>query len=698
MQYTAEQLKKYDLRDEAYAEYIKAKFDEAILHESSADALDMADLIDQWYKAHPDEKIAAPEVFDWYIEMKWPLCWMALNILDDNRVIQLYSGHINDLRKMLDKFPVLKEEEGFQHYFMEKLREKLQTMLIFEDRDALKTKIKDVLMRNEEPLFDVPLEIEGQKVKSTIGNWINFYNAHVGTGELDKLKQTEFFSKDKIFISLNNNQQKILQAIFNTYEQIKISSYEEQGIETEVDFKDDKGMGTLIYGKLERYDPKTEKEFDEFVGWYEKETGEKLQRDPKAAPPAGISMPAPGVASVATEEYLPVSMADAEDTPKPQRLDTVDAVYSGLTKSKAEVDASKINLKVADPDAVIAALIQENKMEFSSPEAEERFTNLCRTFLRGVRSDDALIAALTRPDKNGGMNYDINKATAIRDLIVELSKDPKYQVLPEKMEAEPIEENKDMPTFAQVQGKIKTAASATPKGVITLEPIPKKKPAPKPKSTPKKAPPKKEYMPVAAAAPTKPLLRSSKSEVEGRSRAEAPAPPETPPKIDIKPPAPKPKPASPIKATPTAKPVPKKAVKKAGPAPMPRLRRMASTDRPMVTDVKTPAPMVMGPIDELQNMDLVEFRTLGADPEQGSESMLEKVNLLLEQGVTEKSKGIQAWKKSPLNKEYLEIGQKSMDKDISVEEYIAEQNKINPNAMTLEEFDAIADLNKNLRF
>ena len=131
---------------------------------------------------------------------------------------------------------------------------------------------------------------------------------------------------------------------------------------------------------------------------------------------------------------------------------------------------------------------------------------------------------------------------------------------------------------------------------------------------------------------------------------------------------------------------------------MPRLRRTVPTDRPVVTDVKTPTPMVMGPIDELQHMNLTEFRTLGADPEHSTESLVEKVNLLLEQGVTEKSKGIKAWKKSPLNKEYLEIGQKSMDEGKSVEEYIVAQLKKKPHTMTLEEFDAIADLNKNLRF
>ena len=157
-------------------------------------------------------------------------------------------------------------------------------------------------------------------------------------------------------------------------------------------------------------------------------------------------------------------------------------------------------------------------------------------------------------------------------------------------------------------------------------------------------------------------------------------------------PIPKPKPATPIK------PVPKKVAPKPAPAPLPKLRRLAPQGKPMVTDVRSPQPRVMGPIDELKAMSMEEFRNLGASAEERAEDILEKVDVLLRESVSNKAAGIKAWKQSSVNKIYLDIGKKAILEGKSVEDIINTMQASNQPTLTIEEFDAIADLNKKLRF
>ncbi len=131
---------------------------------------------------------------------------------------------------------------------------------------------------------------------------------------------------------------------------------------------------------------------------------------------------------------------------------------------------------------------------------------------------------------------------------------------------------------------------------------------------------------------------------------------------------------------------------------LPKLRRSRAVKRPLVDDVRLQPSMVMGPIDELRAMDALEFRRLSPDPAQAARRMKDKIELLAEESITKQAEGIDAFKQSPINMLYLELGNESIASGKPVSTVIAERQATGTPTLSEAEFDAISDLNKQLRF
>lgn len=127
-----------------------------------------------------------------------------------------------------------------------------------------------------------------------------------------------------------------------------------------------------------------------------------------------------------------------------------------------------------------------------------------------------------------------------------------------------------------------------------------------------------------------------------------------------------------------------------------------------ISDVKTkPAPIISaspikhaltGPVQELQDFDLHSWRNLGNDAESRATRLMEKINILEKESFTKKAQGIDAWRKSKIYQEYLDLGAESMVQNKEVSALISEYEQQGRETMTIEEFSAISDLNKKLRF
>lgn len=111
-----------------------------------------------------------------------------------------------------------------------------------------------------------------------------------------------------------------------------------------------------------------------------------------------------------------------------------------------------------------------------------------------------------------------------------------------------------------------------------------------------------------------------------------------------------------------------------------------------------PSGTLMGAIEELESFDLVGFRRLGDTAEERIQKIFDKINLLEEESYTKKAQGITAWRASEVYRLYLKLGTESMVVGQEIANFITEQANKNKDVLTIEEFSAISDLNKQLRF
>ncbi|MBI4272457.1 hypothetical protein HY621_01240 [Candidatus Uhrbacteria bacterium] len=115
-----------------------------------------------------------------------------------------------------------------------------------------------------------------------------------------------------------------------------------------------------------------------------------------------------------------------------------------------------------------------------------------------------------------------------------------------------------------------------------------------------------------------------------------------------------------------------------------------------MSDVRTP-PRLMDIVEELRFMTLKDFRRLSPKPEEATQKILKKIQLLEKESYTRKMAGIQAWKENEIAKLYLQIGQESFGKGQSIGAVVDQRKAANQEYLTSEEFDALLDFNEELR-
>ncbi len=108
------------------------------------------------------------------------------------------------------------------------------------------------------------------------------------------------------------------------------------------------------------------------------------------------------------------------------------------------------------------------------------------------------------------------------------------------------------------------------------------------------------------------------------------------------------------------------------------------------------ASRLVGPVDELRYT-LDDFRRLGKNPQDRVAKILQKLKLLEEESFTNKFLGIKAWMGSDVFKKYINIGEKCLDRRVNVDESIDSMLAAGETALTREEWEAVAQLNTEMR-
>ena len=113
-----------------------------------------------------------------------------------------------------------------------------------------------------------------------------------------------------------------------------------------------------------------------------------------------------------------------------------------------------------------------------------------------------------------------------------------------------------------------------------------------------------------------------------------------------------------------------------------------------ITQVKK----LVGPVDELANMDLISWRRLSQDPQEAALKIKDKIELLEGESYTKRLEGIKAWQSSPINQMYVEITREVLITGKSIDQIIVAKTKAKQPTLTQEEVQVIMHLNNQLRF
>ncbi len=361
--------------------------------------------------------------------------------------------------------------------------------------------------------------------------------------------------------------------------------------------------------------------------------------------------------------------------------------------------SSAVSRKAAPPktnqlgtEEILDEILGQIEIIFSSQQANQRLHQLIRTYLRGLRKRTEAKMILTSPYQKGGLGLAEPEAEEILaaadkkrdDFTAALSRETaagqaESHILPRKTKPEShlpagkkqapvpsqgLQAERDVPyDFARLTAA-QTSQPAKAQAAGSLQ----AKPADGPKAA------------SGAAAPA----RATPAKTPGLKLHGADSLADQVLSVKEKKPA---RPAQPSQKTGRQKPTVAPAAKR---PPM-------ASGKPRLDDV-TYAPRVMGPIDELRQMSLLDFRRLNPDPVKACQKIKEKIELLGEEQYAKRIEAIKAWRQSPVNKLYAKIGQQSIAQKQPVDKIIASQKQAGHECLTIAEFEAIMDLNKELRF
>jgi hypothetical protein len=345
-------------------------------------------------------------------------------------------------------------------------------------------------------------------------------------------------------------------------------------------------------------------------------------------------------------------------------------------KINGYIKGSSVNDQIEEKLNDIVSKIQIN---FGSQLLSGRFRNILKTYLSGIRDRLETKQTLTKPLESGGLGFDVESAEKvlliadgdIKDIskVIDIKPPKKISVPEDKLTSDRIEKLKsagvrdieyDLSSLERnkkVTDKIDTDHELAPPPPTRLQGTQEARPAgPKPPTRQGKAPAKwTEKTDLRRAAPSTPakdkfITTAKQSET---------------------------KPASPKITTEFRTPI-------------------QTGGKIKMEDVKF-QPKIMGPIDELRYMSLVNFRRLDEDPLKAVIKIKEKIDIL-EEEYSKKLEGIKAWRLCPVNRLYLKMGEASISKKRPINDIIEERKSRGKDYLNNREFEAIIKLNKELRF
>lgn len=313
-----------------------------------------------------------------------------------------------------------------------------------------------------------------------------------------------------------------------------------------------------------------------------------------------------------------------------------------------------------------------------NPDLHSRFTSIIVSGLKEVRKIIEVRERLMADTKIGGVGLKLEDAEIIINLI---SEEKKKRGMVQVVENKPklLINTAPSEVLLPAAPEVKELEPPAPPINLPVVELPEKKPEFA----------KSVNLPITPVVPVvvKPPVQSVQIEKPKRT---------APTTSDIKPIQ-----ASTIKIVPQEKAVPKVELSAQAPVqpktPTTNAIPQTPAGRAKVDDVVYRTRLI-GPIEELSGMDLVNFHRLSPKPRVAVDKIKSKIELLGGEGHAKKMQGVQAWQKSPLNQLYVAILNEGIKKIMPVKKIIEERQKNNLEVLTPDEFQEIMEFNRTLHY
>jgi len=355
-----------------------------------------------------------------------------------------------------------------------------------------------------------------------------------------------------------------------------------------------------------------------------------------------------------------------------------------------------VEQKKLDAEEGLKAVIKEAGINFSSGDMEKRFSQVVKTYLHGIRNRVDTKQTLIKSVEVGGLGIDNSQADKILQIANKYRREPDQPTLqaPAKIKTpEEIATEKADYSAGNIAAKAVTGASgdvaydfeALIKGDDQTEEGRKKQAELEAK---KKHIEKGEQKEIGPLKREKSTYKDEENDEEGEEKDEF---------IDLT----KLENLKDDRTVDIGKQMRAQSMLRGGEESninIIQARAAANADGKIkMEDVKY-IPKLTGPIDELREMNVLNFRRLSENPREAVLKIKKKISFLEEESYTKRFEGIKAWRQSPVNRLYLEIGQESIINKSPVSDIIEKRRQSRKPSLMIEEFKAVMDLNKDLRF
>lgn len=345
------------------------------------EARDFARTLEDVLAKHPELEQKEPELFYRLQKDVILLKIVAITLISEKELLSLIEEHYADHHDI-----------PYCDIWV-KTRARLGAIVLFEERDELKKKVRDALLRNNQLLTKNGVVFGTKERKGTVRNWLLDYHRAVGTEPADTLQITQYINNSQNTHDLSQEERYRVAVLVHYYERLKRSSFTIDGLEGTQLFEGEDGHTYVLKdGELEDVDSNKElnriiKELQEKGFWPKEDTTEMPNVKLQMSNQAQMSN-----VSVATAQPLDqIILASYNTLPIP--LDAIRRKTIEL-RERLQTNPQIVDRILAAPEHlkdkayVVAALVLNVKLQMSNADKEKM-----RAFIRMILEEKLLWSA-----------------------------------------------------------------------------------------------------------------------------------------------------------------------------------------------------------------------------------------------------------------------------------------------------------------